>query len=678
MDVILSGLSLLHEPDEIIEIRSIDPKPVISGYFRADSPAIAKEISRYPNRTFYQTMNRVKSACYAREQHERLVERPHETTTDGDIAGYQWLLIDADPVRPSGVSASREEKEAARRVAGMTMKKLMAMGFSEPVVADSGNGYHLLFHIHASPKEKQVLADFLAVLDMWFSTEQVKIDTAVFNPARITKLYGTIATKGASTPERPHRRSEIIRKPEKVEATSMTLIRNIAAERQKAVSPQENPRQRGAASSFDLDHFLSDHHIEVIKKILISTGMKYQLAECPFDSSHKHGDAAVFAYSNGSFGFHCFHNSCAGYHWHEFREKVDPSAYANSPYTVHQAVSSSAPSRSQPGGAEGSVTAVKTGQPRMLDFAEIPNYDRSKIVVIRSRFQALDAKIGGFNKGEMTVWSGGNASGKSTLVSQIGLAAVTEGFKVAMFSGEMTASRVREWVLLQAAGPDFVMQDPLNQNHYYLKPGIEEKLDAMLTGKLSIYDNDFGTDWEVVTNTIYDWVKKNEASVVIIDNLMALDIPTGSMDKYDMQTRIVKRFSAMAKELNVHVHFICHPRKTEAFPRKGDISGTADITNAADNVLKVHRVNADFMMRYKTVYPKLVIEPDVSTVIEVMKNRDLGIVDEIIKLYFDRRSRTMSDVKGLPPQHAWTEKIEQTTMPGFTEVDDPDLPKEWR
>ena len=171
------------------------------------------------------------------------------------------------------------------------MKKLMAMGFSEPIVADSGNGYHLLFHIHASPKEKQVLADFLAVLDMWFSTEQVKIDTAVFNPARITKLYGTIATKGASTPERPHRRSGIIRKPEKVEATSMTLIRNIAAERQKAVSPQENPRQRGATSSFDLDQFLSDHHIEVTKKIPISTGMKYQLAECPFDSSHKHGDA---------------------------------------------------------------------------------------------------------------------------------------------------------------------------------------------------------------------------------------------------------------------------------------------------------------------------------------------------------------------------------------------------
>lgn len=58
----------------------------------------------------------------------------------------------------------------------------------------------------------------------------------------------------------------------------------------------------------------------------------------------------------------------------------------------------------------------------MLDFAEIPNVDRSKIVVIRSRLGSLDAKIGGFNAGEMSIWSGGNASGKSTLVSQIGLA----------------------------------------------------------------------------------------------------------------------------------------------------------------------------------------------------------------------------------------------------------------
>ncbi len=668
MGITMNWLQLLHEPDEIIEIRSIDPKPVISGYFRADSPRIETELAKYPNRTFYQTMNRVKDACYARGQHERLVERPKETTSDNDIVGYQWLLIDADPVRPSGVSSSGAEKEAARRVAGMTMKKLMAMGFSEPVVGDSGNGYHLLFRIHAGLEERQTLADFLTVLDMWFSTEAVKIDTAVFNPARITKLYGTVAAKGANTPERPHRQSKIIRYPEKIEETSMVLVRNIAAELQQKAVPMENASaKRGSSAAFDLEKFLQEHGVRTLNKVAISSGIKYPLAECPFDSTHKNGDAAIFAYSNGSFGFHCFHNSCSSYHWHEFREKIDPQAYANTPYAIHQAVA-------QPIQA----SAMQTDKPRMLDFAAIPNYDRSKIVVIHSRIRSLDDKIGGFNRGEMTVWSGGNASGKSTLVGQIGLAAISAGHKVAMFSGEMTASRVREWILLQAAGPDNVMPDPLNPNHFCLQHGIEEKLDAALTGKLSIYDNDFGTDWELVTNTICDWVKQNESAVVIIDNLMALDIPNGTMDKYDLQSRIAKRFSAMAKELNVHVHFICHPRKTEAFPRKGDISGTADITNVADNVMMVHRVNADFMMRYKSVYPRIEIMPDVGNVIEIMKNRDLGVVDELIPLYFDKRSKTMSDVKGLPPQHAWSEKIEQLIMQGFTIVSNDELPPEWR
>lgn len=330
----VNWLSLLHAPEDIVEIRSIEPKPIISGYFRANSPAIQSELSRYPNRTFYQTLNRIKKGCYSREQHERLVERPNVTTSDNDIVGYQWILVDADPVRPSGISSSKAEKEAARKVAGTAMKKLMAMGFSEPIVADSGNGYHLLFRIHAGLNEKQVLADLLAVLDMWFSTDTVKIDTSVFNPARITKLYGTLAQKGADTAERPHRFSRIIHYPNPVKETSMALVQNIANVRRDMVSASENPKQRNG-KAFNLEQFLADHSVQVLKKIVISTGTKYQLEECPFDSTHRNGDAAVFAYNDGSFGFHCFHNSCSGYHWHEFREKLDPEAYANSPYSMN-------------------------------------------------------------------------------------------------------------------------------------------------------------------------------------------------------------------------------------------------------------------------------------------------------------------------------------------------------
>ena len=674
MDNGMNWVSLLHAPDDIVEIRSIDPKPVISGYFRADSPNIEAELSHYPNRTFYQTMNCVKSACYSRSQHERLISNPRETTTDNDILGYQWILIDADPVRPSGVSSTRDEKQAAHDVAAAVMRKLKELGFNQPIVADSGNGYHLLYKIRAGIEQKQDISDFLMVLDMWFSTETVKIDTAVYNPARITKLYGTIAHKGADTPDRPHRQSRIITAPQVIEKTTFDLVQNVASEYRKMVSAQENPRQSNGAP-FEIERFLADHQMEVTHRISISNGTKFQLARCPFDESHRNGDAAVFAYSNGSFGFHCFHNSCSGYHWHEFREKLDPQAYANSPYTIRQAVPLKVPASVTP---QPDAFTAPIGKPRMIRFGDIPDLDRSKIVVIRSRFASLDAKIGGFNKGEMSVWSGGNASGKSTLVSQLALSAVSDGFKVAIFSGEMPAGRVREWMLLQAAGPEYVEPDKLNPNHFCVKPGVEEKIKQALADPIAIYDNDFGTKWEDVVNTLYDWVREEKADVVVIDNLMALDIPLTSADKYDMQSQIVKRFSLMAKQLNIHVHFICHPRKTEAFLRKNDISGTADITNTADNVFMIHRVNADFMCRYKMVYPKLEIPADAGNVIEIMKNRDMGVQDEMIMLYFDRTCKLMSDVRGLPPQHSWTEQIEQLTMEGFIPVSNEELPPEWR
>ena len=256
MDNGMNWLSVLHEPDDIVEIRSIDPKPVISGYFKANSPNIGREIARFPDRTFYQTMNGVKSACYSRSQNEHLISNPKETTTDNDILGYQWILIDADPVRPSGVSATVEEKKAAHDVAVAVRRRLRELGFCQPVVADSGNGYHLLYKIRAGLDKKQDIADFLLVLDMWFSTDEVKIDTAVYNPARITKLYGTIAHKGADTMDRPHRPSRILVVPTVIGRTSFDLVQNVAAEYRKSVPAKENPRQMNG-SQFDLESFLA-------------------------------------------------------------------------------------------------------------------------------------------------------------------------------------------------------------------------------------------------------------------------------------------------------------------------------------------------------------------------------------------------------------------------------------
>lgn len=662
MDGILKDLLLLHDPEDIVEIRSIDSKPTLSGYFRADSPNIPGQIARYPGRTFYQTINCVNPGCYSRGQHEALTANPKETTSDKDIIGYNWILIDADPVRPSGVSATDSEKENAHTVARKVFYQLRKLGFCEPIVADSGNGYHLLYKIKAELSSKDTISDFLKVLDMWFSSDTVLIDTAVFNPARITKLYGTIARKGANTQDRPYRFSRILHVPAEVKTTPMALVREVAATAGRMIAAVQTPTRR-FGDTFDMDAFLSAHHVDVAKKVVIPNGTKYLLKECPFNCEHKAPDSAVFVGNDGKLGFHCFHNSCSEYGWHEFRAKVDPQAYSNSVF--------------QPGILDTSIPMmpaqgaqpVPIQAPAMLDIADVEDYDRSKIITIRSRLGKLDDLIGGFNKGELSVWSGSNSSGKSTLVSQLGLEAVHQGYKVAMFSGEMPPKLVKYWLYLQAAGRDQVEPDPLSPRHYQLKNGVKEQLTQKLSGSFAVYNNDFGNDWNMVSNVIFDWVKQKGSDVVIIDNLMALNLPMGIHDKYDIQTRIVQTLSAAAKQLNVHIHFICHPRKTESFLRKNDISGTGDLTNTADNVFMVHRINNDFLTRVKEVYPKLVIPSDVGNAVEIMKNRDLGVVDEMVLLYFDKTCKTMSDVKGGPRRFSWNE--------GFTQVDmsgDPDFP----
>lgn len=172
-------------------------------------------------------MNVIVEDAYDRDQTCKIIQKPKQTTSDNDVIGIRWILIDCDPKRISGVSATDEEKEYAHQTCRKVYASLKRFGFSDPVVADSGNGYHLLYKVFARPDQKDIISAFLQVLDMWFSDEHVDIDTAVFNPARITKLYGTTARKGSNSTNRPHRLSRIINEGSG-EMTSMELVEQIA------------------------------------------------------------------------------------------------------------------------------------------------------------------------------------------------------------------------------------------------------------------------------------------------------------------------------------------------------------------------------------------------------------------------------------------------------------------
>ena len=72
---------------------------------------------------------------------------------------------------------------------------------------------------------------------MRFDGDGVKIDRSVHNPARIVRLYGTLAAKGDNTKERPHRLSKILKAPESLEVVSAEQLRALVDE----LKPEEPP-----------------------------------------------------------------------------------------------------------------------------------------------------------------------------------------------------------------------------------------------------------------------------------------------------------------------------------------------------------------------------------------------------------------------------------------------------
>ena len=289
---------------------------------------------------------------------------------------------------------------------------------------------------------------------------------------------------------------------------------------------------------------------------------------------------------------------------------------------------------------------------------EIEAVDRSKLVTVKSGINAIDGRLHGFIKGELTIVSGTNGSGKSTWLSQVAVEAAAQGFTSVIFSGELPAPRVKEWLMLQAAGPDHLVKDGWA---FHVESGAAKQITEWMRKKIFIYNNDNGTEVDRVMKALEYFALVLGVDVIVLDNLMSMNLKSMGGDKYERQAELTLRLSEFAKKRNVHIFFVCHPRKAMGFLRKDDISGTADITNAADNVLIVHRVNNDFKSRTKEFF-KWGDDAEMyrySNAIEVCKNRDFGVQDAFAGTYFEECSKRFLNAAGEAKHYGWEPEKEE-------------------
>lgn len=236
---ITAWLTKLVEPGSVVELRALNVKrekgwpATYCGFYDADHLAdmarAAFGLDQHADGV-YLTLNPLDHRLHSRRKNHCNIAKREQPASDKDVLRRRWLLIDCDPSRPAGISSTDEELKRAEE----TANEIDAFLFDEqcwpaPVRAMSGNGFHLLYRIDLPADDGGLVKRFLESLSSMFSGDEVKIDTAVFNPSRICKLYGTYARKGDSTAERPHRLSKITHIPDELAVVTREQLEHVAA-----------------------------------------------------------------------------------------------------------------------------------------------------------------------------------------------------------------------------------------------------------------------------------------------------------------------------------------------------------------------------------------------------------------------------------------------------------------
>lgn len=660
--------------DKLVEIRLLG-NSTYSGYFKdvdtlidALRPMLDHNNERYYGvLQAYFTLNDIDDNLYGREQHDKFVKKPKATTTDCNVIRRRFVMLDFDACRVAGVSASDFEFEKAHLKAVDVYRYLIKQGFNEPIITTSGNGWHayLTCDMPNDDEHNELVKNFLKSLGNMFSDEHVEIDEKVYNPARVDKMIGSWAKKGSDTQDRKWRIAKIVKVPQDLTPNEDELFKKIAGllpkEEQKQAPNRPNRQYNNAP--FDLRTWLSEHNI-VYKEENQGNSTKFVLQHCPWSDSHsskKEWESALFQNADGQITFSCFHSHCSDKTWFDYRQFYEPDAYNKPSYQPQQVVYVQQPKVQKP------KYEIKDEIPELgekwLSLSSISKLDLTKLEKVKTGYYELDKRIGGLHMTEVTILSGSNSSGKSSWINSLLLNILEQGYKLALWSGELRADILKTWIQMPAAGAHNLLPSKYEEGRYYVPDNVGARIDEWFDGKFYLYNNEYGTQIEQILHDM-DILLKVGVKVFILDNLMSMDINLLEGDKNDKQKNAILQIKDFAMTNQVHILLVAHPRKAMAFLRKTDISGTSDISNAVDNVFIMHRVNDDFIHAVTDFYGAAKVQPllQFGNVLSVEKNRMYGVVDYMCGFHYDIVSRRFKNTPDEEIHYSWERKPEQTTM----------------
>lgn len=316
---------LLHDAG-LVELCHMEDRRLTISHHRNVASLLTEARARHRTGNLFTTLNRIDPARWRAYEAGGRQADPTKIirTPDECIHRYCRLFFDFDPGRPKGQSSTADELAAAEIRARGLVAKLTALGWPPPLVAMSGNGWHLQYRtaLGNTPETSEQLRVIYTGLAAELSDDEVLFDRSVRNPARLCALYGAIKRKGIHYPERPWRQSrcEIPEPWRQVHPRQVDGLANFYAAQAPQQAPQAATRPAAAFTTGGRGDYAS---LDAVAWFMVHGAYVGRLAgnvhgvKCPWSADHSTpsprsgSDTVIFEGDGGWPGFHCHHAHCA-------------------------------------------------------------------------------------------------------------------------------------------------------------------------------------------------------------------------------------------------------------------------------------------------------------------------------------------------------------------------------
>lgn len=231
-------------------------------------------------------------------------------------------------------------------------------------------------------------------------------------------------------------------------------------------------------------------------------------------------------------------------------------------------------------------------------------------------FNGLNGKFS-LRPHEMTVWVGYKGHGKSALISQVLVSAMTRSDKLFIISPEFRPVKVIERMLFQKIRTR--------------EPHVEDINNFMhwVGDKLWLYDAQHSLKPKEVIALCRYAAKQLGVNHILVDSLMKCGI---APDDYGSQKAFVDEIQGICHKYPLHLHLVAHARKgsdDEKPAKLHDVKGSSEIADMSENIISVWRNKPKEKQQEKHLD-----EPDAILVVEAQRNAD-GWIGQV-PLLFDQ------------------------------------------